>query len=124
MKIGSGPLTSDEILRAIPMIEAILSSSGIDRITVYYGWGTPLEIGDLWKPFQLSISGLQSFADVSLKKGLFSPGNTDLIIEDEKNTVQVLLCHESDIHVITDNTGIIHQFRERWADRADRDSLK
>ncbi len=116
MKIGSGPITSSQVLDEVPEIAKLLRSNGIEDAIVYYGWGTRLEINQLWSPIEVKVEDLPAFVRDSVAQGIFSPGNSDLIIEDKARTLNFLLCHESDIHLMTENQKLINETNRHWSE--------
>ena len=117
MKIGSGPITSRQVLDEVLEIVRLLRASGIEDVIVYYGWGSRLEINQLWSPININLDNLPAFVRDSVEKGVFSPGNSDLIIEDKAGTLTFLLCHESDIHLMTENRNLIDETKRHWREK-------
>jgi hypothetical protein len=117
MRIGSGPITSSQVLDEAPEIAKLLRLSGIDDVVVYYGWGSRLEINQLWTPIHVKVEDLPGFVRDSVEQGIFSPGNSDLIIEDKDGTLTFLFCHESDIHLMTKNQELIDETKRHWREK-------
>ncbi len=55
MKIGTGPITGIQVLDEVHEIAKLLRSSGIDNLVVYCGWGSRLEINQLWTPIDIEV---------------------------------------------------------------------
>jgi len=117
MKIESSPLTGVQIAEEVPAIAEILSANGIEDVIVSNGWGAGLTVDELWKPFHVKTRELATFLNSSIGNGVFRPGNSDLFIEDEAKSFEFLLCHESDIHLKTENPKLIEQTAEHWAEK-------
>ena len=117
MKIGTGPITGSQVLDEVHEIATLLRSSGIEDLAVYYGWGSRLEINQLWTPIDIKVEDLPAFVRDSVEQGIFSPGNSDLIIEDKAGSVKFLLCHESDIHLTTENLKLIEETKRHWSEK-------
>ncbi|MEI7459889.1 MAG: hypothetical protein WCK15_10815 [Pirellula sp.] len=91
-----------EFIAQLPsQLRPILSSP---NLTVSYGWGCKLH-PDLWyKPMNVGLDLFPYFIEDSETQGIFQIGQSDLLIESPDSRLQVLLCHESDIHIDgTDN---------------------
>lgn len=94
-----------EFIAQLPArLRPILSSP---NLTLSYGWGCNLH-PDLWyKPMNVGLDLFPYFIQDSLAQGIFQIGQSDLLIESPDSHLQLLLCHESDIHIDgTDNETI------------------
>ena len=107
-KFSSSYITVEVMLEFIAQLPAqlrpILSSP---KLTVSYGGGCNLH-PDLWhKPMNVGLDLFPYFIEDSVAQGIFQIGESDLLIESPDSRLQVLLCHESDIHIDgTDNDTI------------------
>ena len=117
MEIVSGPLTQGQILHEVVEIVNSLRSHNVEHVVVTHGWGSNLDTDQLWKEITLNVDDLRAFIQNSIEKGVFSPGRADLFIRDEARTLKFTLCHESDIHLVTDDRGVIDQTVRRWAEK-------
>ena len=117
MKCVTGHLTPTQLLEEVPEIVKLLASSGIDNLVVEYGWGCKLEPGELWQDIEVRLPDLPAFIQGSIEKGIYSPGQADLVLQDRDRTFECLFCHESDIHLVTDDDGLITEATRRWMDK-------
>ena len=107
-KFSSSYITAEvmrEFIAQLPsQLRQILSSP---NLTVSYGWGCNLH-PDLWhKPMTVGLDLFPYFIEDSVAQGIFQICESDLLIESSDSHLQVLLCHESDIHIDgTDNETI------------------
>jgi hypothetical protein len=106
-----------QLLEEVPEIVKLLASSGIDNLVVEYGWGCKLEPGELWQDIDVRLPDLPAFIQGSIEKGIYSPGQADLVLQDRDRTFECLFCHESDIHLVTDHDGLITEATRRWMDK-------
>src|SRR6185295_17819842 len=117
MTCVTGPLTPVQILDEVPEIVKLLQSSGIENLMVEYGWGCKLESSRLWQDIEVRLQDLVAFIRHSIEDGIYSPGQADLVLQDRDRTFECLFCHESDIHLVTDDDGLITEATRRWIDK-------
>jgi hypothetical protein len=117
MEIVTGTLTPAQILGEVPEIAHLLLSNGVEEIVIEYGWGSNLPQDQLWNTIPLRTDDLSSFIDSSTRAGIFSPGSADLIIQDSLRTITFRLCHESDIHLVTEVPAILDSTISHWTKR-------
>ena len=117
MTCVTGPLTPVQLLEEVPEIVKLLASNGIDNLVVEYGRGCKLDPGELWQDIEVRLPDLPAFIQGSIEKGIYSPGQADLVLQDRDRTFECLLCHESDIHLVTDDDGLITEATRRWMDK-------
>jgi len=113
----TGPLTPTQLLEEVPEIVKLLVSSGIDNLVVEYGWGCKLNPDELWQDIEVPLPDLPAFIQGSIEKGIYSPGQADLVLQDRERTFECLFCHESDIHLVTEDDGLITEATRRWMDK-------
>jgi len=117
MTCVTGPLSVAQLLDEVPEIVKLLESSGIDRLLVEYGWGCKLEPGQLWQDIEIPLPELAAFIEASIQQGIYSPGQADLVVQDRDRTFECLFCHESDIHLETEDMSMIEHVNKRWMDK-------
>ena len=117
MKCVTGTLTPTQLLEEVPEIVKLLQASGIENLVVEYGWGCKPGSGDLWQDIEIPLRDLVAFIQESIEKGIYSPGQADLVLQDRGGNFECLLCHESDIHLATEDDGILTQAARRWMDK-------
>jgi hypothetical protein len=117
MTCVTGPLTPTQLLEEVPEIVKLLQSSGIKDMVVEFGSGCKLEAHQLWQDIEIRLLDLVAFIQNSIEKGIYSPGKADLVLQDRGRSFECLFCHESDIHLMTDDDGILTQATRRWMDK-------
>jgi hypothetical protein len=105
MTFVTSPLTRTQLLDEIPQIVGWLQSNGIDDLVIEYGSGCKLE------------PELVPFIQSSIESGIYEPGEADLVVHDRDRNFECLFCHESDIHLATDDESILTQAAQRWLDK-------
>jgi hypothetical protein len=120
MEVVSGQLSENQILEEVPEIVKLLGRSGLEDVLVEYGWGSRTDTDKLWLDIELQLRELQTFVETSVKEGIFLPGKSDLIIQDKLKTVKFTLCHESDIHLLSDDQPILDLTVRHWREKGYR----
>jgi hypothetical protein len=117
MTFVTSPLTRTQLLDEIHQIVGWLQSNGIDDLVIEYGSGCKLEPELLWRDIEVRRADLVPFIQTSIDNGIYAPGEADLVVQDRDRTFECLFCHESDIHLATDDEGILTQAAQRWLDK-------
>jgi hypothetical protein len=114
MEIVTRRLNAAQLLAEIPEIVEMFRLNGLEHLTVEFGWGSGQAIDQCWYPHLVSLVDLESFIQRRLNEDVFLPGQSDLFIRDSTNVVEFLLCHESDIHLRTENAAIAKMIEQAW----------
>jgi len=114
MEIASGPLARDVYLAAIGQVVEFLSSNGIREILVAYGWGCDCPDDQLYQDICMPLERLQPFIAESEAADYYRVAKDNLHVKDPARRCEFLLCHESDIHLITDDNGLLKQMESIW----------
>ena len=83
---------------------------GNTSLTVRYGVGTRLHSALHFVPMNVSTEVLPWFLEDSLEQRIFEPGRSDLLIDFSSKELELLYCHELDIHVDGSNDELIQRF--------------
>jgi len=114
MEIASGPLARDIYLAAIGQVVDFLRSNGIGEILVAYGWGCDCPDDQLYQDVSMPLERLQPFIAESETADFYRVAKDNLHVKDPAGRCEFLLCHESDIHLITDDAGLFKQMESIW----------
>ena len=114
MEIVSKELSAAQILAEIPEIVHAFRRMGLEELTVVFGWASGQEIDRWWHPHFMTLDNLESFVRQHVEDGVFLPGESDLHICDRANAVEFLLCHESDIHLRTEDAATAVTIGQAW----------
>ena len=88
MKCVTGPLTPTQLLDEVPEIVRLLECGGIEELLVEYGSGCKLEADQLWQEIQIRSIDLVAFIQSSIEKGIYSPGHSDLVLQDRDRSFE------------------------------------
>lgn len=110
-KFSSEYLTADQMAASLKSLPAaLLELFGECTFTILYGWGSGLHV-DLWyMPMSVGACGMSSFIEESVGQRIFVPGGSDLFIKSPRNELEILVCHENDIHVDGENLNTMQRF--------------
>lgn len=113
-ELVAGPLTGEQMLQEVPEIANLFASRGMEILLVEFGLYSTVDSDELWKQFEVPASDLSTFITVRVKKNALSLGSGDLFIGDRERTILFKLCHESDIHLMTENKAFLEQVEHLW----------
>jgi len=99
MDYVSAHLSRDEVVDYLATLPSVLAEMGFAECNVMYGWDCDLPIDDLWQDRIIKVSELHSFVALSIERGIFRPGASDLFVSSLDGALSIRACHESDIHL-------------------------
>ncbi len=103
IELTSGILTSRQVQTELEATPEILHRHGLEQIVAFFGYGTTRNSDEMWESHELHVSKLLEFAQQGIERGLFVPGETDLYVEAPDKSTILQFCHDSDIHLKSDN---------------------
>lgn len=115
MELRTGMLTLSQLRDGVSGIINFLRGKGKQDLLVFYGWGCDLDINELYQDIPLLLPELSDFITRSEHGGIFTLGKADLYVESADRAVQFVLCHESDVHVTSEDAAIIGEVGAAWA---------
>ena len=96
------------LLLALP--KALLSLLGEKRVVASYGWAARIH-GDLfYKPMRENVLTLQYLIEDSIEQRIVIPGESDFRFEVPEGRLDILFCHESDIHLDGMDEDLMRRF--------------
>ncbi len=91
---------------------AELSRWGPSHYVVWLGFGCRnLEV------LRVSARELRRVVEGKVRDGSFVPGEANLYVESAEGGIELLLCHDGDIHVTTEDARFAELLRSRWLRR-------
>lgn len=103
----SSRLSRDEIFSYLGELPAILTRLGLHECKVMYGWDCDLPMDDLWQDHYLKVTDLSAFIASAIERGIFRPGESDLIIQAYDESLSIRACHESDVHLASTSDSVL-----------------
>jgi hypothetical protein len=113
-EIVTNSLSVEQLQESIPEMSRLLAAIDRRRISVEYGWGCNFPTDKLWSPTQIEQSDLQEYIEESRKNGIVTLGSSDLIVRDLEGSMNFTICHESDLHFVTNDKRLLQQVATMW----------
>ena len=115
MKIVSGLMAPEQMLEEAHEIVALFKKLAVQDLVVWYGFGCDCEFDEQYQEIEVKTDDLLGFLSGTIARGVYLPGDADLFIESRPPSILFLLCHESDVHLETDDEQAADHFRARWS---------
>lgn len=114
MELSSGVLSGGEYLRAVGRVVELLTAAGVPEVLVAYGFGCDCPDELLYQDVRIASPGLHAFMAEAVAAGYYRVGRDNLHVKTPDGRADFLLCHESDIHLTTEDAGLLDQVRAAW----------
>ena len=115
MEIASGYMRPEQVWQEAQEIAALFGRLHIEALTVFYGFGCDNDADDQYRDIEVKTGELLAFLSRSIADGLYHLAKADFYIESKPLGVLFLLCHESDVHLETEDGQVADYMRARWA---------
>ena len=110
-KYSSEYLTPDQMASALTALPTVLLELfGECTFTAYYGWGANLHSDLCYVPMRVQTSVMPYFIEDSVNQHIIVPGQCDLAFKSPQNELELLYCHEGDIHVDGGGEDLMQRF--------------
>ena len=94
---SASPTEIQAILEALPTLLNQLLGNCL--VKAMYGWGCNLHMDLCYVPMTVGTQWIERFIRESLEQRIVVPANSDFYIELPEERLEILFCHEGDIHV-------------------------
>jgi hypothetical protein len=101
--VTTGVRPRDEYLRAVGLLAAGLRAAGAGELLVAYGFGCDCPDDRLYADVPVPAERLGEYIRESERAGFYRSGRDNLHVAAPAVGVELLLCHESDIHITTES---------------------
>jgi hypothetical protein len=91
-----------------------LAGAGVSDVLVAYGFRCNCPDDQLYKHVSMSLENLRLFIAEAESLGYYRTGKDNLHVEDDTGRTEFLLCHESDIHFISDDKSLVDRLNAMW----------
>jgi hypothetical protein len=98
MEVRCRPLDRAALLAEVDFLAAFLVERGLDSIRWMYGTFCNVDVDEYWIDRPGRASDLRGLVAREEAAGTLRLGEGDLIATTESGGVEVVLCHESDVH--------------------------
>jgi hypothetical protein len=103
--------TLEAQLRLVAELCPAFDPSGVN---VSYGWACELDIDELYRDHLVESHRLLEFVDESIRRGVFTLGQSDLHIHGAGIDFSFRLCHESDVHFDSPDSALVSRVVSAW----------
>ena len=97
-----------EALFALPA--ALISLLGQHKLIAYYGWSCKIHGSLHYVPMEDRTDHIQYLIEDSVEQRIVTPGESDFYFEVPEEQLEILFCHECDIHVDGTNEDLMRRF--------------
>jgi hypothetical protein len=108
------PLAPEIMSKQIAEAATVILAAGVERVAVEYGWGCNLNPMQLWQEIEVATAELSEFVKSAIREGVFRLGASDLFVRVKSLELQLLFCHESDIHMKGRRSDLKERMAESW----------
>jgi hypothetical protein len=104
-------LTADQMASSLTALPGVLLELfGKCTFNVCYGFGANLHTDLYYVPMRVQTDVMPYFIEESIRQRIIIPGQSDLLIRSPHNELELLFCHESDIHVNGESVDLMRRF--------------
>lgn len=118
MKLVSALRTPEQLWSEVQEIAALLIRLQITDLIVFFGYNGSSDDrfdDELYQDIEIGADDMEGFLSRSITEGRYHLGEQDFHIRSLAGDAAFLICHESDVHLETDNAEAITHMRARWA---------
>lgn len=114
MELTTGYIKSEQVQNELDTILDILWKKSVSQVTVSFGFDCGVDIDELYVENSVATDELKVFLEQSVAEDKYTFGSNDLYIKAAEINVEFLLCHESDVHLYTENADIFDLIKTKW----------
>jgi hypothetical protein len=112
VELTSGILSRADYLRAVAVVVEVLRSAGMSEVLVAYGFGCDCPDEQLYQ--DVPAPRLLPFMAEGERLDYYRIGKDNLHVKDGTGRCEFLLCHESDIHFISEDAELVERLKGIW----------
>lgn len=99
-KFCSSILTAERLKQAMEALPDFFKAMlGDCIVTAHYGLGSEIHADLQFVPMRVGTRWTDRFIADSISRGIVVPGRSDLLFTTPEERLEILFCHESDIHL-------------------------
>lgn len=114
VELTTGILSRAEYLRATEVAVEFLRSASVAEVLVAYGFSCDCPDEQLYQDVPLPLDRLLSFMAEGERLDYYRIGRDNLHVKDGTGRTEFLLCHESDIHFISEDAELVERLKGLW----------
>ncbi len=110
--IGTQPLSPGETWAALAIFVELSRQQGVTELRVAYGWGCRAPQIDV-QPV-VAVGELGAWLRSAIDQDHYTLGEDNLHFRASAPALELLLCHERDVHFKTDDAAQLNVMRAQW----------
>ena len=112
VKYSTEYLTTEKLTAALLALpETIATLVGHHSVVVQYGWSSYIHPDLTYTPMNcFGKRSLQELIQYSIDRGITVPGESDFLFEVPEQRLEIVICHESDIHLDGNENELLERF--------------
>lgn len=114
MELTTSFIKSEQVQKELDTILDLLKKKNIARVTISFGFDCGVDIDELYVENFIATDELMAFLEQSVADDKYTFGSNDLYIKAAEIDAEFLLCHESDVHLYTENAEILDFIKNKW----------
>jgi hypothetical protein len=114
VELTTGTLSRADYLRAVERVVELLRSAGVAEVLVAYGFGCDCPDEQLYQDVPMPLDRLLPFMAEGERLDYYRIGKDNLHVKDGTGRIEFLLCHESDIHFISEEAELVERVKGLW----------
>jgi hypothetical protein len=113
MGIVTDPLSREQLQEELHNLVEFFRNHA-ETASYLHGWGCNIDIHRQWQLNPVAIGAIRETVEEALASGIFSWGKADLFFYDGDERFYFLLCHEGDVHFVSDDESLAALVRAAW----------
>ena len=115
MEARCTPLDEARLVSEIDAVLRWIEQRPEDVVDLMFGWA--YDVPNQWEWQPVRAGSLRGLLAESAAQGIYGPGRGDIHLRCAERGVEFTLCHESDVHVVSDERTVVDEFVGGWATR-------
>jgi prepilin-type processing-associated H-X9-DG protein len=114
VELTTGILSRADYIHATERVVEFLRSAGVSEVLVAYGFGCDCLDDDLYQDVPMPLDRLLPFMAEGERLDYYRVSKDNLHVKDSTGRIEFLLCHESDIHFISEDAELVDRLKGMW----------
>jgi len=114
VELTSGILSRADYLRAVERVGELLRCAGVSEVLVSYGFGCDCPNEQLYQDVPMPLDRLLPFMAEGERLDYYRIGKDNLHVKDGTGRLEILFCHESDVHFISEDAELVERLKGIW----------
>lgn len=115
-EIVTREIPNDDVRRELERVIRWIAGEGFAQCQITLGWGCRLPASELWQPATLPLAEALGCFDQAVASGTIVPGASDFWLASDDRQIEVLFCHEGDIHLKAAPEAIATRALSEWSE--------